>query len=214
MKMRGGMYVQYGCGPCSPDGWMNFDASPTIFFERIPIIGKLYSKNSFRFGPAVRHGDIVKGLPIANNSVDGLYASHVLEHLSLEDCATALKNSYDLLRVGGRFRLIVPDLRARAQKYLDSDDSLSAGKFLQDTALGQMGRPKGLVQRLAHHFGNSTHRWMWDEPSMLAALHAAGFSQVRRCEFGDSGDPMFASVEQKDRFQTDEFKELALEAIK
>jgi hypothetical protein len=32
---------------------------------------------------------------------------------------------------------------------------------------------------------------------MLAALRAAGFSQVRRCEFGDSGDPMFRLVSRK-----------------
>ena len=42
-------YVQYGCGFDAPDGWINYDASPTLFFERIPVLGRLYTKNERRF---------------------------------------------------------------------------------------------------------------------------------------------------------------------
>jgi hypothetical protein len=89
-KKGSALYVQYGCSFSAPEGWLNFDASPTLRFERIPLLGKLYTKNESRFSPEVRYGDIVRGLPLEPSSVDGLYASHVLEHLSFEDCRLAL----------------------------------------------------------------------------------------------------------------------------
>src|ERR1700688_376097 len=77
-------YVQYGCGWSAPEGWTNFDASLTLKWERIPILGRC-TKNSRRFPPNVRSGDIVKGLPVGDESCHGVYASHVLEHLTLEE---------------------------------------------------------------------------------------------------------------------------------
>ena len=55
-----GLYVQYGCGFSAPEGWKNFDASPTLQFERLPVIGRLFTKNASRFPENVRYGDIVK----------------------------------------------------------------------------------------------------------------------------------------------------------
>lgn len=33
------LFVQYGCGLAAPDGWINFDASPRLRFERLPGAG-------------------------------------------------------------------------------------------------------------------------------------------------------------------------------
>ena len=79
-------YLQFGCGLSSPERWRNFDASPTLRFERIPVVGTLYNKNTVRFPKNVEYGDIVKGLPVLDESQCGVYCSHVLEHLSLGDC--------------------------------------------------------------------------------------------------------------------------------
>jgi hypothetical protein len=61
-------------------------------------------------------------------------------------------------------------------------------------------------------FGRSTHLWMWDYLSIEAALKAAGFTSIRRCDMGDSGDPAFSAVEQHDRFYDEEagIRELAV----
>ena len=37
-------YIQYGCGCCAPDTWLNFDTSPTLWFERLALVGKLEKK--------------------------------------------------------------------------------------------------------------------------------------------------------------------------
>jgi len=108
--MRNSYYVQYGCGWSAPVGFRNFDASPTLRFERLPLLGKLYTKNNSRFPENVEYGDIVKGLPVPPTSCEAVYCSHVLEHLSLDDFRKALRNTHRILKSGGTFRLVVPDL--------------------------------------------------------------------------------------------------------
>ena len=197
------LYVQYGCAWSAPAGWLNFDSSPTVRFERLPVVGRLYTKNSTRFPAAVQYGDVVAGLPVETGTCRGVYASHVLEHLCLEDCRTALRETLRILADGGIFRLVVPDLQIYAERYLTTvaaGDPEASTRFLDDTALGVRARPRtplGLASRL---FGNSAHQWMWDEHSLRAELTRAGFSAIRRAELNDSGDPMFDRAEDPDRF--------------
>lgn len=211
----GRLCVQYGCGWTAPAGWHNFDASPTLRLERIPLFGRLIAKNAARFPGNVRWGDIVAGLPFPPGSVDRVYASHVLEHLSHEDCLRALANTRALLKPDGVFRLVVPDLRWRAEAYLEAlaaGDRRAAAGFLDSTMLGLRRRERGPYGWLKAAFGNSHHLWMWDEPSLTDALREAGFRGVRRCRAGDSGDPAFVLVEEEGRFVQDGHPELALEA--
>jgi hypothetical protein len=49
-------YVQYGCGWSAPRGWRNFDASLTLRFERLPIIGLLYTNSRVPSSPPFSHG--------------------------------------------------------------------------------------------------------------------------------------------------------------
>ena len=68
--------VQYGCGFSAPENWINYDSSPTLRFEKMPLIGTLYTRRSKdkqnRFPKNVLYGDIIKGLPHKENTVDRL----------------------------------------------------------------------------------------------------------------------------------------------
>src|SRR4051794_19768955 len=132
-----GRYVQYGCGWSAPSGWRNFDASPTLRFERLPVVGRLYTKNRFRFPVGVEYGDIVKGLPVEPATCSGVYCSHVLEHLSLACFHTALRNTQKILRVGGIFRFVVPDLEDAALQYIRNPATDAALVFMRETGLGR-----------------------------------------------------------------------------
>src|SRR6266568_3068610 len=110
-----GVYVQYGCGLSCPEGWINFDASPRLRLQQLPLIGQFFRRGAIVFPARILYGDIVKGLPVADDTADGVYASHVLEHLSLNDFWLALRNTIRLLKAGGIFRLVVPDLEVRAR---------------------------------------------------------------------------------------------------
>ena len=194
------LYVQYGCGLCAPEGWLNFDASPTLRARSVPMLGRL-AKRLTAFPATARYGDILAGLPVADKSVDAVYCSHVLEHLSLEDCRRALKNTYRILKPGGRFRLVMPDLRWLIDRYLADGGPDAAPQLMRDTILGQDKRPRGLLAAMRDWIGNSRHRWMWDYPAMEHELRQAGFTNIRRATLGDSGDAHFNAVESRERWE-------------
>jgi SAM-dependent methyltransferase len=195
------LYVQYGCGFSAAEGWLNFDASPTLWFERLPVIGRLYTKNAQRFPDTVRYGDILRGLPLPDQSCRAIYCSHVLEHLSLDDLDVALRKTYALLQGGGTFRLVVPDLEQLARDYLASAEPLAGSQFVAGTGLGRASRPRGLRGAVIELLGNSAHLWMWDERSLSHKLQEHGFTGIRRATFGDSAEPAFAAVEDESRFR-------------
>lgn len=195
------LYVQYGCGWSAPEGWRNFDASPTLRFERLPVVGRLYQRNAKRFPQQVEYGDIVKGLPIRPGSCDGVYCSHVLEHLALQDFRIALRNTFTILKPQRIFRLVVPDLEICCRRYLEDRQPEAAFRFLRGACLGEESRPRSLGAFVTAWLGNSKHLWMWDFSSMALELESAGFTRIRRASFGDSEDPMFARTEDPDRWE-------------
>jgi Methyltransferase domain len=200
MSMSVTAYVQYGCGLTAPEGWLNFDASPTLRLQRLPLVGRIGAAGGTKFPANVRYGDIVKGLPIEPASCRAVYCSHVLEHLSLSELRTALANTRAVLASGGLFRLVVPDLRAAAQRYVADSSDTAAARFMTETFLGITERPRGLRGLLQSWLGNSHHLWMWDYPSLRRELETAGFKDIRAARLGDSEEPMFAIVEEESRW--------------
>jgi len=193
--------IQFGCGFSAPDEWVNFDASLTLFYEKIPLFGKMFTKNNIRFPGNIRYGDIVKGLPVADNSCLAVYCSHVLEHLALDEIDTALKNVFVMLKTGGIFRMVLPDLEYAIQQYRADTSPQAAETFMRGTGLGRQKRLKSLPEFLITLWGRSQHLWMWDYRSLEKKLMEVGFSNIRRAEMGDSSDPMFQWVEDAIRWQ-------------
>lgn len=209
------LYVQYGCGLSAPKDWINFDVSPTLRIQKIPIIGYLFKPIlKIDWPKNVKYGDIVAGLPIKDDSCDALYCSHTLEHLSLNDFRKALRNSYKILKKGGIFRCVVPDLEIAARTYikeLENGKSSASLSFMgENTLLGYTERLRGFNGAINYFLGNHQHLWMWDFQSLSQELKNTGFLKVRKCEFNDSEDLMFKLVEDRSRFTNS----LAIECFK
>ncbi len=195
-------YVQFGAGLCGPEGWVNFDVSPTLRLQRLPLVGRFFDRLEPQFPRTVQYGDIVRGLPLAENSCNAIYCSHVLEHLTLNDFRTALANTYRYLAPGGRFRFVLPDLEKLAKDYVSCPSPEASMIFMRDSYLGHLVRPRGLSGLLRAWLRNSAHLWMWDYKSIVVELLNAGFQNARRAQFGDSGDAMFNAVEQLSRWES------------
>jgi hypothetical protein len=196
-----GIYAQFGCGCSAPAEWRNFDASPTLRLQRLPIIGRRFRGGAYpEFPQGVEFGDVVKGLPLPGGSCRGVYASHVLEHLALDAFRRTLVEVKRLLETGGIFRMVVPDLESLARDYLASTAPCPSSEFMERAGLGWKIRPRGLRGMFRGWIGNSLHRWMWDERSLGAELRDAGFVGVRRAVFGDSQDRRFGEVEDPGRW--------------
>jgi hypothetical protein len=200
--MMNNAYVHYGCGfLCAPGDWLNFDASPTLFYERIPVFGQLYTKNGRRFPTNVRYGDIVKGLPVVKSSASAVYCSHVLDCLSYEDVRRALKNTREILRDGGIFRLLVADCHMHWTNYMNDPSPQACSTFMERTGWGRKAH-RNIIDFSTAYLGHGYRLWMWDFKGLEVELSKAGFRSIRRAEFGDSDDGHFHSVENPDRWRT------------
>lgn len=195
------MNLHYGCGLDTGIGWHNCDASPKLRLQRLPLIGWVFKKwLKPRFPEEVHYGDIVRGMNLPPNSCEAIYCSHILEHLALEDFRIALLNTHRYLKPGGTCRLLVPDFEQLVATYHDNPNPEALSNFLRYTYLGRDKRTSGLLGFVREYLGDSHHLWMWDEKGIHAELLQAGFTNIRRCQAGDSANKAFLAVENPDRF--------------
>jgi predicted SAM-dependent methyltransferase len=61
----------------------------------------------------------VRHLPVADQTFDMVYSSHVLEHFPWTGVDSVLKEWARVLKIGGELRIVVPNLRYVAQRILD-----------------------------------------------------------------------------------------------
>lgn len=92
--------LNVGCGRCYHSDWHNID---------------LVAASS-----EVRQYNLCRGLPYPEQSFEGVYHSHVLEHLSPADARSMLTECHRVLRPGGVLRVVVPDLEGIARVYLET----------------------------------------------------------------------------------------------
>lgn len=92
--------INLACGDefVSGDGWINFDWRP--------------------LSCEVQHADLLKRLPLADDSAALVYCSHFLEHLAHSDVSVFLRECHRVLAPAGVLRLVVPDLENLCRTYL------------------------------------------------------------------------------------------------
>ena len=202
-----------GCGYSIGKNWLNYDSSPIAYLDQIPIINKIIRINKLKFPKGILYGNIAKKKLCENNTADNIYCSHVLEHASYLDAKKILKNIYDMLKKNGVLRIVVPSLNSRIENYnIDND----ANKFMESLGCVNKNENSDIISKLRFLFGGSRHRWMYDENSLKNELNNVGFSNIRRCEFGDSNTEIFSEVENEDRFYSDsnKLRELSFHCVK
>jgi SAM-dependent methyltransferase len=194
--------VQFGCGLCAPKDWINFDSSPSLRLQKLPLIGRFIPAGPFgRFPSNVRYGDIEKGLPLKKNSVDLLYCSHVLEHLSLVELRVALQNCLAVLKPAATFVIVMPDLEALIGKYTHSTDAGACSDFMRETYLGAESRRHGIAGFVREWLGGSRHYWLWDYKGIVKELADCKFEDIHRLRLEELSFKELSSVVNPERWQ-------------
>lgn len=102
-------FLHIGCNLITPESWINMDGSWNAWLSRYPLIRKLVWKLGIIGREAAQHRwprniliwDVNKGLPFPDKSMNGIYASHLLEHLSCSKARFFVQECYRVMRSGG-----------------------------------------------------------------------------------------------------------------
>ena len=181
---QGPLYLNLGSGPRGVDDahWVNVD-------------GFLDQNVHYLIDFGVQ-------LPFPNAVFDGVFCEHVIEHFSLADGERIAREVHRILRIGGGFRVIVPDAELVLRRYFDAPDELVARRGTG------VETPMEIVnlyfrQRYEHQF---VYDWLTIEKMLLRA----GFAVVRRSAFGQ-GDQCPPVILDDEKY---EWESLYVEAIK
>jgi len=193
--------VNFGCGPCAPPGSINVDGSLTVLLARLPLPAALYGPKA-SLVRAMRKGRVKYGsarrVRFEPASLDGFYASHVLEHMSRGQCADLLRRVRFWLKPQGLLRVALPDLCLFVKRYATGE--LNADKFVQMTNLAIDSRPPWQVA-----LGHSHHRWMYDSESFSRLLTSLGYSSIKKCGYAESALPELAALDAEAQRQDESF---------
>jgi len=210
---EGDNFLHIGCNVITPKSWINIDGSWNAWLSRYPLIRKLLWKlriidkemAQYPWPKNILLHDVNQGLPFPDNSVKGLYASHLLEHFSRTKAKFFVRECYRVLRSGGVIRLVVPDLRRYIEEYIQmkkemSESSLPANRFIErlNTCRWHEWEAYRFPLRIYRALKDFlSHKWMYDRESLISLLQEAGFEDVFERNFLDSAIAVIADVERE-----------------
>jgi predicted SAM-dependent methyltransferase len=189
--------LNIGCSDYPTSGWTNYDISVGLTLAKLGPIPNILNKlriisdrqlivvDSYKRNH-VKRADVVKKIPEKDSSVDVIYSSHMLEHLDREDAKICVRECFRTLKKDGILRLCIPDLRYKAEEYIETGD---ADKFIYETYL-TIPKPKNILEKLyLFYTGPRHHSWMYDSQSLTKVLLECGFAEVTTLEAGKTTIP-------------------------
>ena len=159
-------------------GWINIDVEPLSLYAAL---------HGYNF---MAH-DLRLGLPFHDGSVDYIYSSHMLEHVSYAQGKELLAHCYRALKPAGVMRVAVPDLQLMAMAYLaDNKESFDADS--------EAARTMPFVAQKFWHILTDNHKAAYDKEVLGETANSLGF-KAEQVAFGQSVHTVFKE-ETKDLF--------------
>lgn len=196
---REAIRLNLGCGDRTPRGWVNVDYFIGARLGRIPGLQRACrALGIFALGWSreIFVHDLRRRFPWADDSVDVIYSSHTLEHLSPTEGRRFVRECHRVLRPGGVIRIAVPDLRACVERYLGG--KLCSTDFLEALSVDAVRPGDGRFKRLLAPHVRFPHRCMYDADSLASLMRGVGFETELTDAFR-SGIEGIEAVESRDR---------------
>lgn len=208
--------LNLGCGSNTHPEMNNIDYSIQSRLAKSKFLTYLIKKSGFlnedreaflsRYSENIILYNLAKGIPVQNNSVDVIYHSHLLEHLTPDDAANFIRSIFLKLRSGGKIRVVVPDLAIFCDNYLKSLRAVSVdGDSAENIEKHESNTYRLLQQMVITETANSLknsklrrklenlvlgdrrkrgdlHLWMYDLCSLRLLLEKSGFISVTQVD--------------------------------
>jgi predicted SAM-dependent methyltransferase len=168
-----------GCGPVFLRGYLNIG----YWTQLAP--GVAYKDPNGVTGTVLLNHDLSKGIPAADNSLDVIYHSHFLEHLTYKEGWSFLKECHEKLKPGGVHRIVVPDLELWINSYFTKDQFIfeKYREEVLDNDKEMYSTRAAIFMGMLH---NHEHKCGWDYETLEYVLSKVGFKQIRRTMFQES----------------------------
>jgi len=151
-------YIHIGCGFHRFEEFDNLDFynSSFSFWKK-----KNYIPHDFKYK-----------LPYEDNSFEGAFSEHTLEHLYFDESKFLLKEICRVLKKSSIFRCTVPGLKIYIENYIEKKN---------DEYFSNFENGCDALRDLVCNWG---HFSVWDELTLKREMLNSGFSEVKVCEFG------------------------------
>jgi predicted SAM-dependent methyltransferase len=178
IKELSGTFKRYnlGCGTMLYEGFLNVG-----FWSQLEKDAVYRDLNGTRNTFMLNH-DLTEGIPAEDDSLDLVYHSHMLEHLSFKEGIAFTQECFRVLRPGGVIRILVPDLELFARAYL-SRDEFFLGEYRKNLDPTIHSTPASVFMGMLHNHG---HKMGYDFETLRWLLLRSGFVDVRRTLYSDS----------------------------
>jgi predicted SAM-dependent methyltransferase len=197
--------LHLGCGLNTPEGWIHVDGSWNAWLAKFPILRKVLKAIHLlpadiedAWNPDILIHDVRKPLPYRDNSCNSIYASHLLEHLYLEEAKVLLRECFRVLLPAGVLRMVVPDLRSIISEYTNDNPLGNLSNNIETINRADRLNKRLLFRNPERMSGNifykiytslkdfHSHKWMYDAESLTFYFKQAGFINVREMQFLES----------------------------
>ena len=141
------MKLHLGCGNKRIEGFINIDCR---YLPTVDVVENIRFLRTFK-----------------NNSVELIYASHVLEHFSRWEYKQCLRRWFEILQPGGIARIAIPDFEMICEHYMKFRD---------------LRKLSGLLYG-GQDYEENNHFWCWDSDNIKKELFEIGFSSIKKYDW-------------------------------
>ncbi|HVA49082.1 MAG TPA: methyltransferase domain-containing protein [Pirellulales bacterium] len=154
--------INAGCGPIPFAGWVNID-------------------NNRELDTVDLFWDLSQGLPTPDATCEVVFSEHVLEHLSLQQGLSFLRDCRRSLVSGGVLRIAMPSLDDMIEK--SASGNWRDQSWLHEPQWQFIASRAEMFNIMFRWWG---HQWIYDREELHRRLREAGFETVRDVAWGES----------------------------
>lgn len=162
LKNNGIRKLHMGCGSKILKGWLNCD------IESGPIYLDARSK-----------------LPFTDNTFDYIFFEHFIEHLTLEEGISFLKECFRIQKKGGIIRISTPNLYYIMLTYLDKNPYVKLKEALERHSSAKKNKVTK-CQFFNDKMRDWGHQFIYDKDMLIEIITKAGYKDITEYKFGES----------------------------